>query len=293
MRKLLRSCWPLVTAVALVLLAVNHAPAQAKKTGTMSMSGGRPMGNKAVDKAVYDSLRAVIDDGAKLYNFYSDAAGCYHTYRAGLIAIRPFLAQHADLQKAIDDGLAGAEEKRRVAARAFALNDVLQDIRKQVAKRSGPFTETAAPEKEPREKIGKVDKGPEKKVETKQPQQKKTVEIRPKTEEKKVASPAKMARLSGKVTFQGQPITGGWYVTLVSSSDKHTFSTYIRADGAYSFKTPIPPGDYTIAIEEAPREPKKGVPARVMVPQRYQNPVTSGLTVQLQAGKNAHDLQLQ
>jgi len=277
MRTVLRTCWPPVVAVTIGLLTLSQPiSAQPKKSGGDA---------KALDKAAYDSLGAVINHGADLFNNYGDYAGCYHAYRGGLIAVRPFLAHRPDLQKAIDDGLAGAEERRRVTARAFALRQVLGDIRKQVAPGAGPVTAKVAPEKASKEKI--VTELKIKKIETTRPPEKKVIA------EKKASPPApKMARVSGKVTYKGQPVAGGWYVTLVSATDKHTFSTYIRADGTYTFKTPLPEGTYTIAIEEGPRD-KANAPARMAVPTRYQNPVTSGLTFQVQAGTNALDLNLQ
>jgi hypothetical protein len=264
MREVLRRCRPPFVAVAMLLALADSFQARAQTAATDT---------KVLDKAAHVSLTSVINHGAELYNKYQDYAGCYHAYRAGLMAIRPFLAHRPDLQKTIDDGLAGAEEQPRVQVRAFALNKVLFNVRKQVAQRS-----SAAGKAVP-------DKGPNDKGVT----AKKTAP----PEEKTVQPPAqKMARLSGKLTYKGQPVSGGWYVTLVSTTDKHSFSTYVRADGTYAFKTPLPPGTYTIVIEEGPSD-KNGAPARVAVPQRYQNPVTSGLSVRILAGPNSHDLDLQ
>jgi hypothetical protein len=236
-------------------------------------------GTKSLDRTAYASLRDVINYGADLFNNQGDYAGCYQAYRTGLMTVRPFLAHHPDLQEIIDDGLARAEDRGRVVARAFALRAVLGEVRKELEKRSGPFT-AQAPQKSP----------PEQKRETKRVEEKRVAK-KENVPEKLPPPVPKLAQLSGKITYKGQPVAGGWYVTLVSATDKHTFSTYIRADGTYTFKTPMPAGNYTIAIEEGLRE--KGKPPPVAIPQRYQNPVTSGLTIQVQPGENRHDVSLQ
>jgi hypothetical protein len=268
---------PALCAVAIGFLALSQpASAQPKK----------PADAKALDKAVYDSVGAVINHGADLFNTYGDYAGCYHSFHAGLIAVRPFLAHRPDLQKTIDEGLASAEERRRVMNRAFALRKVLGTIRKQTAPGATPAVSKTAPEKSP----GTAEKKIEKRIDLAKPTEQRS--SRNKVGKRTTSPPAQaMARLSGKVTYKGHPLSDGWYVTLVSASDKHTFSTYVRG-GEYAFKTPLPPGNYAAAIEEGPRD--KGSPsARAAIPERYQNPVTSGLMLQIQPGPNSHDVNLQ
>jgi hypothetical protein len=262
MRSLLRFCWPTFVAALMMLPALSdECRAQPAKSPTDTAS---------LDRAVSVSLRDVINYGADLFNKQGDHAGCYQAYRTGLITIRPFLDHRPDLQMTIDDGLARADGKRRVAERAFVLRDVLGEVRKHVEPRSAPKAKIA-PEKGTKQTETKTGQG---------------------VVEKKASLPARaMARLWGKVTYKGQPVAGGWYVTLVSATDKHSFSTYIRADGSYSFKTPLPSGDYTVAIEEGPRG-KDSPPARVVIPDRYQNPMTSGLTFRVPPGSTTRDLDL-
>jgi hypothetical protein len=272
-----RQCQLVLVAALMLLASTQPLWAQTKKPAADT---------KALDKAIHESLDAVINHGADLYNKYADYAGCYHTYRAGLITIKPFLAHRPDLQKTIEDGLAAAEERGRVQARAFALNKVLFNVRKQVAQRSSAVAGKVGPDK------GSGDKGV--------------------TEEKTSPPAQKMARISGKITYKGKPVTGFWYVTFVSATDKHTFSTYIRADGTYAFKTPLPPGTFTVAIEAGPRakdfnvaeppnrtdlkKPKMPVQKNgdiyVAIPQRYENPVTSGLTIEVRPGSATWDVDL-
>ncbi len=58
-----------------------------------------------------------------------DYAGCYHLYEGALIAVRPLLANHADLQKAIDDGLDDARNTPDTTKRAFVLRAVIDQVR--------------------------------------------------------------------------------------------------------------------------------------------------------------------
>ncbi len=93
-------------------------------------------------------------------------------------------------------------------------------------------------------------------------------------------------QIMGKVTYNGKPAPPG-FITLVGASQK--FSASIAADGAYLFKTPIPPGMYRVAIE---RVPGAQIPAKLDLPERYRSEKTSGLTVQVQPGKQNFDLDL-
>src|SRR5262249_15849422 len=84
--------------------------------------------SKAVERALHASLKDVINQGATLYN-RGDRYGCYRVYDGALRAIRPLLANHADLQKQIDEALAGVEQLPSPGHRAFALRDVLDTVR--------------------------------------------------------------------------------------------------------------------------------------------------------------------
>src|SRR5260221_60829 len=63
--------------------------------------------------ALYNSLRDVINTGAKMFNDQGDHAGCFRVYQGAVIAVRPFLAP--DLQKKIDQGIANAEKQATFA----------------------------------------------------------------------------------------------------------------------------------------------------------------------------------
>ena len=99
---------------------------------------------KVIDRQIRDMLKVVINTGADIHNgspsngIPHNPAGCYRLYHDFLIALRPLLAHHPDLQTAIDSGLADAERmptrtNRELSERAFALRKVLDAIRAGVA----------------------------------------------------------------------------------------------------------------------------------------------------------------
>ncbi len=77
--------------------------------------------------ALHDSLRDVINAGAKMYNENGDYAGCYRVYHGALLTIRSYLSH--DLQQRIDSGIANAAKMRSDSDRAFELRAVLDEIR--------------------------------------------------------------------------------------------------------------------------------------------------------------------
>jgi hypothetical protein len=93
-------------------------------------------------------------------------------------------------------------------------------------------------------------------------------------------------RLAGKVTYQGNPVPGGYSVTLIGGDGKKV-SAAIQADGTFQFKTPITPGDFRVAIEPIP-----GAAANLKLPARYQTEGASGLMIRVQAGKQQVELSL-
>ena len=213
----------------------------------------KPIAEKHDAQALVDSLRDVINTGAELFNKHGDYAGCYRVYQGGLLAVKPFLTP--ELQRRIDQAIAKAEQTPRFSDRAFELRTVIDEIR-------------AHGKGEP--VIGK------KEVKT----------IDPKKTEKAVIHPT-VGSVSGKVTYEGKPAPPG-FVTFVGK-DNRRFSASITVDGTYSFKTPIPPGSYRVAIE---RVPGAKIPANLDIPERYRTEGTSGLTIEVKSGKTMLDLNL-
>jgi hemoglobin len=134
--------------VLLPLTAPRDTPAQE--------NGAQGSKNPELDRQIFGLLRSVINAGADLYNPpQNDRAGCYRLYHGSLLTLRPLLAHHPELQKAIDAGLAEADRAQDVPTRAFALRRVLDTIFEKlrptaVARRTGEkkSTTTEDPRKE-------------------------------------------------------------------------------------------------------------------------------------------------
>jgi hemoglobin len=86
---------------------------------------------QGLNKQITATLREVHDRGADLYN-NRDTAGCYRLFQGGLIAVRGMLGHRPDLQQTIDNGLAEADRSDSVAARAYALHGLIEQVRKEL-----------------------------------------------------------------------------------------------------------------------------------------------------------------
>jgi len=129
-------------------------------------------------------------------------------------------------------------------------------------------------------KKDEVKKDDTKKVDEKKGEEKKTADKGVKT------SDSNAGKVSGRVVYKGKPAPIG-YLTLVSA-DNRRFSTFIGADGAYAFKTPIPPGAYRVVFERAPDQ----APSKADIPERFRKEGTSGLTMQVNVGSVIWDIDL-
>jgi len=84
---------------------------------------------KEIDRRLADSLREVINIGAKIYNENGDMEGCYRVYEGALTTALPLLDHRAELKKSVEDALARAKKLPAVEDRAFALRGALDAIR--------------------------------------------------------------------------------------------------------------------------------------------------------------------
>jgi hypothetical protein len=219
--------------------------------------------------ALYNSLRDVINQGAKIFNEQGDHAGCYRIYQGSLMTVRPFLAP--ELQKQVDDSLAAAEKLPSFAERAFELRKALDAIRAQT-KPLGATT-TNVDKKEPKTTA------PTKTEDKKPDEPKKPLDTKPAPNTKTPDTGIKN-ELKGKLSLTGQAVPGGYFVTLVDEKNREKrFSTAVQKDGSFRFGTAIKPGTYLVAIEPIPGE--KG-----NVPERYfkESSDPNGLQVVVQGG---------
>jgi len=87
--------------------------------------------HKGGDKEIYEVLKDIHNRGADLYN-NGDAAGCYRMFQGALMMVQPLLDHHPDLQKMIEDGLAKADTNASMGRRAFALHELIENVRGKI-----------------------------------------------------------------------------------------------------------------------------------------------------------------
>lgn len=145
--------WKTTLAALLAALALAGAVwAQDKQPA------GKPLDRAALDEAIYQSLRGIIDHGADLYN-QGDWNGCYRLWEGALMSLKPLLGERQlrswaktatgdntvytealkglqsqlgdgpRLKKVIDTALATAQQTPSVYRRAFILRVALDQLR--------------------------------------------------------------------------------------------------------------------------------------------------------------------
>jgi len=97
--------------------------------------------------------------------------------------------------------------------------------------------------------------------------------------------------VSGKVTYKGQPFTTG-VVTFINEKAGRGASSDLDSSGSYHIES-IRTGDYNVAIHRRPPPPSEGPRVienwKLSIPDKYQNPQTSGLTATVEPGRNIVD----
>ena len=131
--------------------------------------------------------------------------------------------------------------------------------------------------------------------------------------------------ISGKVTYNGNPVTGGTVGFYPVEGEGPSYTTAIGPDGTYS-TTDLPVGEVAVTVETGSANKDKKMPvygkgqggggvgdpqgekqgavspqpkdfqggggAYVAIPLKYNLPTTSGLKVKLEKGKNTYDIPL-
>ena len=111
-----------------------------------------------------------------------------------------------------------------------------------------------------------------------------------------------LGRVSGRVTFQGEPITEA--VVIFRNEEKGVYMTAnLDRDGTYLVEMAqgfgLPLGTYHVYLSPPPQEaslgpalqPPKPVDLSKM-PERYRNPATSELTLTVKQGQNRFDIDM-
>jgi hypothetical protein len=90
------------------------------------------------------------------------------------------------------------------------------------------------------------------------------------------------ANISGTVTLDGKPLVAG--VLGIQSAEKRVSTSAMIIDGAYSTDR-APLGKNTVTVDTSSIQ--FGSPAKyVPIPAKYNDPTTSGFTVEIKAGEN-------
>jgi len=87
-----------------------------------------------MDRQLYDTLRDVHNRGRELYN-KGDTVGCLRLFEGALELTRPALHYRPEEQKLIKEGLAKAAKIDSTGDRAFALHELIEDVRKRLVNR--------------------------------------------------------------------------------------------------------------------------------------------------------------
>jgi len=117
------------------------------------------------------------------------------------------------------------------------------------------------------------------------------------------ASGPEMASVSGKVTYNGKPVSRGLISFQTTAPDGRNATGMIQPDGSYELQTENPRdgallGNYRVSISAREEEeilmyiPKKPVKPKRLIPEKYENPATSNLTATVASGSNTHNFEL-
>lgn len=112
-----------------------------------------------------------------------------------------------------------------------------------------------------------------------------------------------MGRVSGKVTYKSQPVPKGTVSFIpVDPSKGRNATGSIMSDGTYTLQTENPNdgalvGDYVVTISARDEEildyiPKKPIPPKLLVPEKYESPGSSELKATVKGGSNSIDFTL-
>ena len=259
------------------------------------------------DRQVIDTLKAVHNDGADLYNT-GNPEGCLRVYQGALTAVGPLLGHHPDLQKTIRDELAAAGRLEGTRAQAFKLHELIETVRATLKEElKSAATEKSEPKKpepepkkpEPEPKKPEPKKPEPKKPEPKKPEPKKPEPKKPETTpmpkpvdpkpdmkkpDPKTPQPAgKGGVVSGAMTVDGKP-AADLEITFVTlgSAKPQVFTTKVK-DGKYKFADPLPAGEYAVMVTGG---------SKAMIANKYQTVQSSGLTAKVKDGSMTFDFQL-
>ncbi len=112
-----------------------------------------------------------------------------------------------------------------------------------------------------------------------------------------------LAKVHGKVTVKGKPLTSGRVLFLPTASPgeglPHPAAGDIKPDGTYELTTNAPGdgalvGDHKVAVIAMEPPPPRGAKAefKSLIPKKYGNPESSPLKKTVVAGENTIDIEI-
>lgn len=114
-------------------------------------------------------------------------------------------------------------------------------------------------------------------------------------------STADIVKVSGKVTYDGQPVKVGnvQFLPVAGQTGVQPATGMILEDGSYQMTSVhgkgVQPGNYQVSVSsmESIDVTETPMPPKYLVPEKYSTPQTSGLTVEVKAGAAmTHDITL-
>jgi hypothetical protein len=235
-----------------------------------------------------DTLKEVLNRGATLYNG-GDRNGCYHLFEGALLALRPQLANQAELLQIVENALRDAEQHQTVGERAWALRTALIDVRNKLAMSEGrkssetPQPRPSAEVPPPSEPIPPSPPPAPRKVE--QPSaapSAPSTNPAPPAERPAEAKPAAPDSLKGTITLDGKPITTA-LVRLTHEEGVGKGYTAKVKDGSFEVNN-VAPGKYKMAITSTDKA--------IAFPAKYGNSTTTPVTIEVNKGSQRIDINL-
>jgi hypothetical protein len=111
-----------------------------------------------------------------------------------------------------------------------------------------------------------------------------------------------MARVTGKVTYQGKPVPKGTIAFIPVAPDGRNATGVLSPDGTYALQSEEPNdgaqlGEYKVTISARDDvvldyTPPVPVKPKMLAPAQYENPETSGLKATVVRGSNVFDFDL-
>jgi hypothetical protein len=114
-----------------------------------------------------------------------------------------------------------------------------------------------------------------------------------------------MGRVSGRVTYKGEPLTQGTISFVPTDPARRSGNSRIRSDGRYDLQTAEPGdgaevGEYRVIISgrdakllDQVRAPGEPVKLETKIPEKYEKADQSGLTATVKSGSNERNFDLE